>query len=53
MNKQIIDVSFYCVGCDTHTTKMCSTDNLCKMMFLCLDCHLTRLGELRKGLLVK
>jgi len=53
MNKQIVDVTFLCVGCETSVTKMCHTDNLCKMMFLCLDCHLTRLSELKKGLLVK
>ena len=53
MNKQIVDITFLCVGCETSVTKMCHTDNLCKMYFLCLDCHLIRLGELRKGLLVK
>ena len=53
MNKQIVDITFLCVVCETSVTKMCHTDNLCKMMFLCYDCHLIRLGELRKGLLVK
>jgi len=48
MNKQIVDITFQCVKCYVSVTKMCHSDNLSSTMLLCLDCHLTRLGELRK-----
>lgn len=49
MNKQIVDITFQCVKCEISVTKMCHSDNLKSTMLLCLDCHLTRLGELRKA----
>jgi hypothetical protein len=48
INTQIVDITFQCVRCETSVTKMCHSDNLKSAMLLCLDCHLTRLGELRK-----
>jgi hypothetical protein len=48
MSPQIVDITFQCVKCDVSVTKMCHSDNLSSTMLLCLDCHLTRLGELRK-----
>ena len=46
---QIVDVKFDCNTCGESVTKMCHSDNLGSMMFLCYNCHYARLAEIRKG----
>jgi hypothetical protein len=53
INTQIVEISCLCVGCEKPTTKMVLSTRLYEVMLLCYNCHLIRLNELKKGLLVK
>jgi len=50
MNTQIIDISCVCVRCETPITKMVLSTRLNEVVLLCLDCHLTKLANKRKGI---
>jgi len=50
MNTQIIDISCVCMKCETPITKMVLSTRLHEVALLCLDCHLTKLANKRKGI---